>query len=176
MQIPPGYPARFSTSWPHFRPKNVISHTGFRTWWWSQNATLHVYITRNYVNIAEIKTATKRFLKIHFELHFLSYSFGIETTNTLVHKRGSSVNYTRFQTKMGNIRSQHLYLFSDQNGAKTIPFHSFKTAHTYMAYIREYPPGPLSFQVQRTFSVKPARHLPKVDACRFSVMISTRPG
>ena len=55
------------------------------------------------VIIAEIKTATKRFLKIHFELHFLSYSFGIETTNTLIHKRGSSVNYTRFQTKMGNI-------------------------------------------------------------------------
>ena len=29
--------------------------------------------------------------------------------------------------------------FSDQNGAKTI---LFGTAHTYVAYIREYPPPP----------------------------------
>ena len=34
-------------------------------------------------------------------LHFLSYSFGIETTNTLIHNRSSFVNHTRFQTKMG---------------------------------------------------------------------------
>ena len=32
-------------------------------------------------------------------LHFLSYSFGIETTNTLIHNRSSFVNQTRFQTK-----------------------------------------------------------------------------
>ena len=32
-------------------------------------------------------------------LHFLSYSFGIETTNTLIHNRSSFVNDTRFQTK-----------------------------------------------------------------------------
>ena len=30
-----------------------------------------------------------------------------------------------------------VYLFSDQNGAKTLPD---GVAHTYMAYIREYPP------------------------------------
>ena len=101
-----------------FQTKNVIFHTGFQIWWWSQNATLHVYITRNYVIIAEIKTATKRFLKIHFELHFLSYSFGIETTNTLIHKRGSSVNYTRFQTKMGNIYT----CFQTRTAQKPYPF------------------------------------------------------
>ena len=32
-------------------------------------------------------------------LHFFSYSFGIETTNTLIHNRSSFVNHTRFQTK-----------------------------------------------------------------------------
>ena len=32
-------------------------------------------------------------------LHFLSYSFGIETTNTLIYNRSSFVNDTRFQTK-----------------------------------------------------------------------------
>ena len=36
-------------------------------------------------------------------LHFLSYGFGIEKTNTLVHDRSSFVNHTRFQTKMGKI-------------------------------------------------------------------------
>ena len=32
---------------------------------------------------------------------------------------------------------QNVYPFSDQNGAKTLPDGA---AHTYMAYIREYPP------------------------------------
>ena len=27
-----GYAARFSKSWPYFRPKNVIFHTRFQTW------------------------------------------------------------------------------------------------------------------------------------------------
>ena len=37
---------------------------------------------------------------------------------------------------MGKVYTS-LYSFSDQNGAKTVPD---KTAHTYIAYIREYPP------------------------------------
>ena len=53
-------------------------------------------------------------------LHFLSYSFGIETTNTLIHNRSSFVvNHTPFQTKMDKI---YIYPFQDQNGAKTPPF------------------------------------------------------
>ena len=39
-------------------------------------------------------------------LNFLSYSFGIETTNTLIHNRSSLVNHTRFQRKMGKIFSR----------------------------------------------------------------------
>ena len=39
-------------------------------------------------------------------LNFLSYSFGIETTNTLIHNRSSLVNHTRFQRKMSKIFSR----------------------------------------------------------------------
>ena len=35
---------------------------------------------------------------------------------------------------------QSVYRFSDQNGAKTLPF---GTAHTYVADLREYPPPAL---------------------------------
>ena len=48
---------------------------------------------------------------------FLSYSFGIERTNTFIHSRSSHENYTRFQTKMGKVytsfqtkTAQKLYL------------------------------------------------------------------
>ena len=58
------------------------------------------------------------------------------------HSHSSLVNYTRFQTKS-------LHSFSHQNGQKTLPF---RAAHTYMAYIREYPPR---FQIKiRSFEVQ----------------------
>ena len=44
--------------------------------------------------------------------------------------------HNRFQTKMGTV---YVYPFSDQNGTKTIPDGA---AHTYIAYLREYPPPP----------------------------------
>ena len=49
---------------------------------------------------------------------FLSFSFGIETTNTYVHSDILDKN------------GQSLYPFSDQNGTMTIPFGA---AHTCMA-------------------------------------------
>ena len=103
---------------PHpITDKNVNFHTRFQTWPLkpmpvfrpgSGHETQHHMFTykRNYVIIAEIKTATKRFLKLHFEFayytSFLSH-FGIETTNTLIHNRSTFVNHTRFQTKMGKV-------------------------------------------------------------------------
>ena len=39
---------------------------------------------------------------------------------------------------VNRLKDQNVYLFSDQNGAKTLPDGA---AHTYIAYIREYPPG-----------------------------------
>ena len=54
------------------------------------------------------------------------FSFGVEKTNTFIRYRGSLVNHTV------KIYSH----FPDQNGSKTIPFGE---AHTYIAYIGEYP-------------------------------------
>ena len=55
---------------------------------------------------------------------FLSYSYGIETINTLIHSRSSLENHTSFQTKTAQ---------------KPLPHGA---AHTYIAYLREYfPPG-----------------------------------
>ena len=45
-------------------------------------------------------------------------------------------NHTLFVTKMAKI-SLNWYPIYDQNNRKTIPFGS---AHTYIVYIREYPP------------------------------------
>ena len=73
---------------------------------------------------------------IFWILLFLYYSFGVEKTNTFIRSRGSLENHTRFKTV---IKGQNLYPFSDQNGSKTIPFGA---AHTYIAYIGEYPPTP----------------------------------
>ena len=59
-----------------------------------------------------------------------------ETINTFIRSRSSLENHIRFQTKMG----QSVYTFSDQKGPKTIPF---RTAYTYMAYIRDPRPPDL---------------------------------
>ena len=44
-----------------------------------------------------------------------------------------TILYTRFHIKV-----HKPYPISDQKGSKTIPFGA---AHTYIAYVREYPPG-----------------------------------
>ena len=44
---------------------------------------------------------------------------------------------SKIRTRFPTWRWQNLYTFSDQNGTKT---------HTYMAYIREYPPPPLGLR------------------------------
>ena len=49
-----------------------------------------------------------------------------------IQPRSSLERPTRFQTEMGSV-----YPFSDQNGGKTLPDGA---AHSFMAYIREYPP------------------------------------
>lgn len=43
-------------------------------------------------------------------------------------------NLTLFNKK----NDQNQYLICDQNGRKTLPF---EAAHTYLAHVREYPPG-----------------------------------
>ena len=79
---------------------------------------------------------TKRFFKSHVQksriLLFLSYTFGIETTNTFMH---FLENHTRIQTKRSKVYTR----FQTIHRAKTIPFGA---AHTYKPNVREYPPPP----------------------------------
>ena len=68
----------------------------------------------------------------------LSYSIGMETINfSYVYVHISLKIHTRFQTKMGTV---YVHPFSDQNGPKTIPDGA---AHTYIAYLKEYPHRPM---------------------------------
>ena len=86
---------------------------------------------------------TKRFLLNAFRIRvflFLSYLFGIETTI-----RSGACSYIPFVISSKIIsdsrpKQANIYPFSDQNGAKIIPFGA---PHTYMAYITENPPPPL---------------------------------
>ena len=55
------------------------------------------------------------------------------TINTFVRSRSSLENHTRIQTQMGKV----YICFQTKKAPKTIPF---RAAHTYMAYIGEYPP------------------------------------
>ena len=64
---------------------------------------------------------------------FLSYSFGVETINTFIRSRSSLENHTRFQTKMGEVYTR----FQAKTAHKPYPDGA---VHTYIAYIREYPP------------------------------------
>ena len=124
--MPPGSPnpdpisaqnmSAFST--PVFRPGLVVT---------KRNIT---YKTEIMSSLERLKRQQKYFLKSISNSHItLSFpSFGIETTNTLIHNRSSFVNHTRFQTKLG----QNLYPFSEQNGAKTLPF---RAAQTYIIWL-----------------------------------------
>ena len=58
------------------------------------------------------------------------------TINTFVRSRSSLENHTRIQTQMGKV----YICFETKKAPKTIPF---RAAHTYMAYIGEYPPPSL---------------------------------
>ena len=95
-------------------------HTRFQTW-----------RLRNYFIITLIGTRTKRISRSHVSL---STSFGIETMNTFIF----SYEFSPEPYPVPYPNGQSLYPFSDQNGARTLPF---GVAHTYNAYIREYPLG-----------------------------------
>ena len=96
-------------TWPYFRQKNVNFSLLF-----SDVAS-------------KVHTQQKLCQRIRIFL-FLSYSFGIETTNTsnaFLHSGNSLENHTRFQTKMSKVYIR-----------KTIPF---GVAHTNMAHTRISP-------------------------------------
>ena len=97
---------KLSFSTPFSRPCRFVFRPGGSPR--SQNTTyMSTYLGRN--SDCQIRRASKGFLKTHFE--FAYYSF-ISSGNSLMR------NDIRFQTRSG----KSLYPFSDQNGAKTIPF------------------------------------------------------
>ena len=69
-------------------------------------------------------------------IHFGYFSFfGVEKTNTFIRSRGSLESHTRFKTIMVKIYTR----FQTKTARKPYPFWA---AHTYIAYLGEYPPPP----------------------------------
>ena len=100
--------ARFSKSWPYFRPKNVILHTRFQTWPFRQKWCYH-YVERK-----------PKYFSNPFRIYtsfFLFHLFGIETINTFIHSHSSIESHTRFQTKMGKV----CVLFQAKTAQKPYP-------------------------------------------------------
>ena len=89
--------------------KDVIFHT--QTWPLKFN---NPFQTQPYVQIEGKQSPLPRlerqqkdlvniFWEIAIKVLFLSYLFGIETTNTFIHSRSSLENHTRFQISMGQV-------------------------------------------------------------------------
>ena len=107
----------------HFRLIRIHSNAGnsIRFWWCL--ACQHRFISKRYVCILSsyftapflfaacrlwATVVSNRNRKANADGYFrilllLSYSFGIETTNTFIHCRSSLEYHTRFQTKMGKV-------------------------------------------------------------------------
>ena len=85
------------------------------------------------VIIAEIRMSTKKSI-LNSLLLLPSYSFGIETTNTFMRDR-SSLDHTRFQTKIGKICTR----FRTKTAQK--PHHLEQHIPLYGFY-KVAPPGP----------------------------------
>ena len=131
---------RFQTkkcNFPHpFSDQTSKIHTRFQT----------CPLGRNYVIITKIRAQKRKKLVNPFRIRiflFLAFSFGIETINTFIH---SVVPSKTIPDSRQN--GQSVYPFSDHNGAKTLPE---GTAHTYISYIREYPPGKSSLCFPHSF-------------------------
>ena len=118
--------ARFSKSWPDFRPKSVIVRTRFQT----------CPLGGNYIIITQIGAQTNEFFKSISNSHIsLSFLLVWNWNDKYVH---TLLKFPRKPHPITDQNYQRLYPFSDQNGAKTL---SDGAAHIHMAYIREYPPG-----------------------------------
>ena len=92
--------ARFSKSWPYFRPKNFIFHTRFQTWRWSQKAALITCLHKTEImsSLLRLKPQQIDFLKSFRILHFLIH---MELKQrTFINNRSFFVNHTRFQTSL----------------------------------------------------------------------------
>ena len=105
--------ARFSKSWPYFRPKNVIFHTRFQTRPLKSMPVFRQKLCHPYLASclrAQTKNSSNPFRIRTFLSH--SYSSGIETIDNSIHSRSSLENHTWFQTKLGKVYS----LFPGEGG------------------------------------------------------------
>ena len=101
----------------------------FRPVLWAPDLAFRQKLHHHYLDsVCNQKNSSNAFRICIFLL--LSYSFGIETINTFIHSHSTLENHTQFQTKMGKVYT----CFQ----TKTWPDGA---AHTYIACIREYPPG-----------------------------------
>ena len=87
-----GFAARFSKSWPYFRPKNVIFHTRFQT----------RPVGRNYFIITWIRAQTKKFFKSISNSHVSPFLVLIWNwkDKEFMNSRSSLENHTQFQSKL----------------------------------------------------------------------------
>ena len=174
-QMPGGYSweflvgcvVRFFKSWPNFRPKNVIFHTRCQTRTLKSilvfRPGLKADIMLSLLRLERKQTNSSKSFRIRIFL-FLSYSFEIETINTFIHSRSSLENHKPNPDQ----NEQSVYPFSDQNGARTLPDGA---AHTYIAYIREYPTPRVKITVKDKFCFY---HNQTVDI--LFVLVSSRKG
>ena len=77
-----GRAARFSKSWPHFRPKYVIFYTRFQTWPLKCILVFRPAILEIMVSLLRLKDQQRYFLKAI--LNSCIFSFRIETTNIYI--------------------------------------------------------------------------------------------
>ena len=102
---------------------------------------------RNYFIITWIRAAVKKISRmIHFESSHISLYFLPRERKVLLFLLIWNWNdkflhtlplFPRKPYPIPDQNGQNLYPFSDQDGARTLPFEG---VHTYMPYIREYPP------------------------------------
>ena len=100
---------------------------------------------------------------------FRAYSFGIETITSIIRSCSSLENHTRFQTKMSKVYTR----FQSKKAQKILPF---RAAHTYMADIREHPPGSRCrflwgvYLDEKSRKITTERHEPPVSTLKISAL------
>ena len=129
--------ARFSEFWPYFRAKNVIFHNRFQTWLFKSIPVFRPDSAKILSSLLRLERQQTRFLKIHFELAYFSFS--------LVHLKLK--RQTRLYTP---VVSSKTIPDSRPKWAKSIPVFRPKRRknHTlwggtclYSLYKRVHPPG-----------------------------------
>ena len=98
---------------------------------------LHLAFREKLCSLLELEHKQNIFSNAFRIFLFPSYSFGIETINTFIRFRSSLENHARFQNKIGKVYTR----FQTKTAQKP---HPWGWHIPIKAYIRLYPPPPLS--------------------------------